>query len=90
MKIKIKSIDYQRNGVTGAGFHVVHFTDGQEPWDEMIGIVFEEPKYIAVISPWAGTEWIKYHWRGDYYEDALREVVGSWERPADYDPIPRA
>ena len=75
IRIKVKAVDYQRNGCSGAGFHIVHFA---HEGDEMVGIVFEKPKHVAVITPWSGKEWIQLHWRGDYFEDALREAVDKY------------
>lgn len=63
---------YQRNGVSGAGFTVIKFTHVPMPdyGDilDLIGIVFEAPKHVAVIDP---TD-LESHWRGDSFEDGLR------------------
>ena len=77
MKLKVTAISYQRNGITGAGFHVVDFTTSCG-LEHMAAIVFEEPKYVAVITPWEGDRWIETHWRGDYFEAELRKAIAKW------------
>lgn len=70
----VREIDYQRNGVSGEGFYVVSFrrlhSDGPILW----GIVFENPKHVAVVDPMD----IRSHWRGDQFEAGLREVTKAW------------
>jgi hypothetical protein len=42
----------------------------------LIGIVFEASKHVAVVDPAD----LENHWRGDSFEDGLREVVAQWSK----------
>lgn len=75
---KITDIDYHRNGVGGAPFHVVlfHDEDGQK-----VAIVFDEPYHCAVLDVRKlGAGDIRFgsnSWRGDRYEPELRQAIGK-------------
>jgi len=69
---RVLEVDYQRNGVSGEGFHVVKFTDARGTF---IGIIFEASKTVAVVNPLD----LHDHWRGDSFEPGLRAVVANWE-----------
>lgn len=47
MKIQNQSIASHRNGICGAPFHVILFTDDTDP---MLAIVFQEPWHCAVLQ----------------------------------------
>lgn len=78
--IKIKSAAYHRNGVGGAPFYAVLFTDSEEKGKNFIASYFEE-RYT--ISVYCVEELSKFNidfangnsWRGDIYYDTLREPV---------------
>lgn len=70
---EVLEVDYQRNGISGEGFHVVRFRFQDH---ELLGVVFDEPKHVAVIDP---TD-LASHWRGDNFEAGLRQVYTTWER----------
>ena len=74
--VTITQMDYHRNGVSGAGFWVLHFTDRDTP---MFGIVFQEFGHVAVFNRdlLAAGEIRFFHnsWRGDVYEPYLREAI---------------
>lgn len=72
LKLNIKSIDYHRNGISGAGFHVVRFADGERP--NMLACVFEEPGHVAVLN----VDNLTDCWRGDHYEAALRKAIEKY------------
>jgi hypothetical protein len=80
MKIKVTEITYHRNGVHGNGFYVVSFiSEG----DNMIGVVFDEPGNVAVFNAALLREGVigfYYNsWRGDWYEQALREAIVEYK-----------
>lgn len=72
-------VTYQRNGVSGEGFHVVKFTktgSGSDGSGSLIGVIFEASKHVAVIDPLN----LDSHWRGDNFEAGLREVIAAWDK----------
>lgn len=70
MKLDIKkSINYHRNGINGAGFHVVRFADGERA--NMLACVFAEVGHVAVLD----LDNLTDCWRGDHYEADLRKAV---------------
>lgn len=70
-RCRVTEIDFQRNGVSGESFYVCRFMSSESPERPLIGIVFDDRKYVAVIDP----ENLTQHWRGDYYEDGLRAAI---------------
>lgn len=86
--ITVSSICYHRNGVGGAPFWVIRFTEreGTEARD-MLGIVFDEPAHVAVFDFHllaAGvTAFGLNSWRGDCYESALRQAVADFEETSE-------
>lgn len=78
--LKIKEVAYHRNGISGEGFHAIHFLDGK---NEMVGIVFDEIGRCAVLQlnqPRAFTVAFGVNsWRGDHYEPALRKAIKNYE-----------
>lgn len=77
MKITLEQIACHRNGVSGAPFHVTLFRD--ESRRLMLGIVFDEPGYVAVLELQAvaagDIPFGSNSWRGDSYESSLREAI---------------
>jgi hypothetical protein len=75
--ITVTQTDSHRNGVTGAPFYVVQFTD--KDTGPMLGIVFDEARHVAVFNRdklAAGETRFGYNsWRGDYYEPSLRDAI---------------
>jgi hypothetical protein len=80
LRFNVETIQYHRNGITGEPFHVVLFraSDGMQ----MVGIVFEERKHIAVLNVTqlaeGDIESATNSWRGDQYEQALRDEIAEW------------
>ena len=84
MEVKtIKEASYHRNGICGAGFHVIRFTadiDGGCKDANFLGILFDASGECAVIC----TDMLESHgvafaqgnsWRGDHFEPALRAAI---------------
>lgn len=88
MKLKIERIEYHRNGISGAGFHVVTFimTEGRQK-QNMVAFVFEEPSYCAVIDRDLLAKNIigmfdspGNAWRGDNFEPQLRKAIKKYDK----------
>ena len=81
MKLTFHQIKYHRNGVSGAPFHVIRFTDPTE--GDMLGIVFEQGSHVAVLNlDRLDTRDIGFgtnSWRGDRYEPHLRSAIKQLE-----------
>jgi hypothetical protein len=81
MKIEIKSASWHRNGISGAGFYAILFTDKEQ--GDMIASLFDEPGHCAVYSI---AELNKGNinfacgnsWRGDEYENELRPLLKNF------------
>lgn len=75
----VQEISYQRNGVSGAGFHV-RFAyaptehEGPQMARQLVATVFEADKHVAVINPLD----LEDHWRGDSFEIGLRAAIKEW------------
>jgi hypothetical protein len=79
--LQIISTDHHRNGVGGHPFRVALVDDPNEG-DTKLVIMFAEPGYTAVLSldKLIQDEDIAFgsnSWRGDKYEDALRDKLFS-------------
>lgn len=81
MQLTVRQIQYHRNGVGGAPFYVLRFTDAEE--GDMLGVVFDEPHHVAVfhLGRLAGRDigFGSNSWRGDRYEPHLRRAVQRHE-----------
>ena len=81
MKLNIIAIDYHRNGICGAPFHVVLFHDEHS---RKVGILFEPDGYCAVFNvDWLHAGDIAFgsnSWRGDRFEPSLRKAVADYQR----------
>ena len=82
MKLAIMQIDYHRNGICGAPFHVVRFHDGGS---SKLAIVFDEAHHCAVLDTAklaAGDiAFGSNSWRGDVYEPQLRAAINRLYEP---------
>lgn len=85
MKIhRIIDIDYHRNGICGAPFHVILFEDKGEEASRKVGIVFDSPYHVAVLDVAKlaeGTITFGHNsWRGDVFEPELRAAITDRNR----------
>jgi hypothetical protein len=70
--MKIQQVEFHRNGISGAPFHVVLFSDDGK---DFIGVVFDEPCHVAVLARddvATGNVGFGGKWRGDHFEGDLR------------------
>jgi len=85
MQLVIESIQYHRNGVCGAPFHVLIFRDPDE--GRMVGIVFDQEYHVAVFNldklARGNIAFGANSWSGDRYEPSLRKAIRSDETLAD-------
>lgn len=76
MTITVTDLALHRNGVDGIPFHVALFSD---PYGLKVGILFTTDRHCAVLALDQLAEGdIRFgsnSWRGDWYEDLLREAV---------------
>ncbi len=86
MKLTIENIQYHRNGISGAPFHVILFRDPDE--GRMLGIVFDQAYHVAVFNldklAVGNIAFGVNSWRGDRYEPTLRRAIlesGASEGP---------
>ena len=83
-KLTPTALDYHRNGISGAPFHVLLFRDGQSL---KLGIVFEQPDHCAVLDVQKLAEgdiaFGSNSWRGDQFEPALRRAIREHDRRDD-------
>lgn len=79
MNIHIEQLDYHRNGISGAPFHVLIFRDEDE--GRMLGIVFDEEYHVAVFNldklALGNITFGVNSWRGDQYEPFLRTAISA-------------
>jgi hypothetical protein len=77
MQLVIENIQYHRNGVCGAPFHVLVFRDPDE--GRMVGIVFDQEYHVAVFNldklAIGNIAFGVNSWRGDRYEPHLRKAI---------------
>jgi hypothetical protein len=78
--IKVEAVASHRNGMAGAPFHTVLFTDENGP---MLGIVFKEQCHVAVLHrdklAKGDIAFRSNSWRGDLYEAELRQAIRAFE-----------
>ncbi|MGH7172939.1 MAG: hypothetical protein ACRELF_13010 [Gemmataceae bacterium] len=81
MKLTINAIANHRNGICGAPFDVVLFEDRGPEGSRKVAILFDEPRYCAVldIAKLAAGDiaFGSNSWRGDNYESALRQAINA-------------
>ena len=88
--MKIQKVAYHRNGISGVPFHVVLF-ENLEKGDRLrhfVATVFPEPGAVSVLdideTKSGNIEFANGNsWRGDYYEDRIREAVSEYEHTSD-------
>ena len=78
--MRILKIAYHRNGIAGEPFYVVHFREGEH---RLVAVVFDSPGTVAVLDPdLANRGLIEFgvnSWRGDVFEQRLREAIAEYE-----------
>ncbi len=82
--MEVKKISYHRNGIGGNGFHIVIFDDKKRKIKNHVAFVFEGQGNIAVVNI---DELSKHNiefaegnsWRGDEFEDEIRETIKQEE-----------
>jgi hypothetical protein len=78
---KVLSVRFHRNGVSGNGFHVVHFESGRgKNKQTMIGTVFgysDDPEIPMEYGNCAVIDLadVTQRWRGDHYEAELHAAI---------------
>ena len=80
MRIKrIFAIDFHRNGISGAPFHIVVFQDHGEESSRKLGIVFDSASHVAVLDiaklAQGDVAFGSNSWRGDVFELELRAAI---------------
>ena len=81
--IKIRDIQWHRNGISGVGFYAILFNDPAQ--GDMVATLFDEKGYCTVLrvpdlsDPEKGVKFGINSWRGDYYESTLRKAAESWQ-----------
>jgi hypothetical protein len=78
MELKIQAASWHRNGIHGAGFYAILFTDQEH--GNMVASLFDEPGHCAVYNVdqlTKGNITFGYgnSWRGDQYESVLRSLL---------------
>ncbi len=80
-KLAPTAIEYHRNGIGGAPFHVLLFRDGQSL---KLAIVFEQPGHCAILDVQKLVEgdiaFGSNSWRGDRFEPNLRRAINEYNR----------
>ena len=81
---RIIDIDFHRNGISGAPFHVILFEDKGEEASRKVGIVFGTPHHVAVLDIaklfTGNISFGQNSWRGDIFELELRAVIDERTR----------
>lgn len=95
MKLKLKAIDFHRNGISGEPFYVALFTEiASKPGEdnsEKIAIRFDyddvqerKVNRIAVLDvdmlTGGSIEFGVNSWRGDHYVEAMDRWIAEWQR----------
>jgi hypothetical protein len=87
-RIRVRAIDFHRNGIGGAPFHVAIFDEakGAHPEDQgrKVGIIFEAPDHCAVLDiaklAVGDIAFGSNSWRGDEYEPHLRKAIKNFSK----------
>jgi hypothetical protein len=70
---------HHRNGICGAPFHAIVFTDDDNEDNPKLGIVFDQEAHCAVLDVMklanGDIAFGSNSWRGDDYESALRAAI---------------
>jgi len=74
--LQVVALDFHRNGVCGAPFHVVLFDDADS---RKVGIVFDAPDHCAVLDiaelAYGTIAFGSNSYRGDVFEPLLRHAI---------------
>jgi len=81
VKLKIISVAHHRNGVAGAPFDIVLFSERGRPGSRKLGILFDQEAHCTVLDVAKLTAgdiaFGSNSWRGDVYEPSLRLAVAK-------------
>lgn len=81
---RIIDIDFHRNGISGAPFHVILFEDKGDEASRKVGIVFQSPQHVAVLDvnklASGNITFGQNSWRGDVFEIELRAAITNREQ----------
>lgn len=81
---RIIDIDFHRNGISGAPFHVILFEDKGDEASRKLGIVFQSSQHVAVLDIAKLAEgniaFGQNSWRGDVFELELRAAITAREQ----------
>tara|TARA_R110002072_G_scaffold303121_1_gene494587 strand:+ start:121842 stop:122108 length:267 start_codon:yes stop_codon:yes gene_type:complete len=84
MKLEIETIARHRNGICGAPFHVLLFSDIGLHHTRKLAIVFDAPHHVAVLDvarlSRGDIAFVTNSWRGDVYEPHLRKAIDASEQ----------
>lgn len=85
---RVIEMDYQRNGVSGAGFFVLRFMCSESPERPLVGIVFDydphdESEPLGMFDKgWRNPRTavidpsdLTRHWRRDHFDQGLRDCI---------------
>ena len=72
-EIRVSKVERHINGETGEPFHTVAF---RSEAGDLVGVVFEEPKHIAILDP----NFPSLKFRGDDFEAVLRLAIDKSRR----------
>jgi hypothetical protein len=79
MKLNILTTARHRNGVAGQPFEVVLFKEPGRKSSRMLGILFDEPHYCAILDlaklAAGDIAFGSNSWRSDDYEPYLRQAI---------------
>jgi hypothetical protein len=75
-EIKVTTIEYHRNGVTGEGFYIVLFVCKKQ---SMMAVVFDTIGHVAVFNvdllAIGNVTFGENSWAGDCFEKSLRDII---------------
>ena len=79
---RIVDMAMHRNGVAGESFYAVLFKDSGKEGSLKIGLVFDDPSYVAVLDVALLAEGNirvrENSWRGDWFEPDLRKAIDAF------------
>jgi len=82
--IRIIDIDFHRNGICGAPFHVILFEETGDTPSRKLAVMFDEPQHCAVLDiarlAAGDIAFGSNSWRGDRYEPQLRAHITHFQK----------
>lgn len=79
MNLTILHLDYHRNGISGAPFHVALFREEPDDPSLKVAVIFDAPWHTAVLEVTklarGDVAFGSNSWRGDRYESLLRDAI---------------